>query len=468
MSDKVTQAIQTMLLSRDQGVVADACAIRCMTVVPTTRVATAACDGVVIAYNPAFIETLTLQQVIGLLVHEMLHARFQHSKRFVDSGGVQHYQANRAMDMEINPVVEGAGYTLPPDGCYPGQIGMPPGLAWEEYFETLKKQADEAPAPQPPADEGDQAMPADETESDDAGASGQGNEGEGGEDDSSPSDGQGDADAEGGDNESPQQAGSGTGQPSGSGESAIPDGVRPAGSLVSELAPDLLDDASVEQVVEDVAQQVRTASEGSHLTAPAHLPAGDSQSVECMKAGSVIVQQEGVRWEDMLLEMLAERAGGEALTDWSQMSRRSHATGVYRPRRRKQQAVKVALVLDVSGSCIDYFDAWQSLAREMVETLTAITEVEILYHDTRVTKRDTWSRRESDDISVESECGGGTCHRAVLAEAEQLDVDAIVMFTDSESRWPSQAPALPCITVQPPGSYDRTPFGVNLRITKWA
>ena len=138
----------------------------------------------------------------------------------------------------------------------------------------------------------------------------------------------------------------------------------------------------------------------------------------------------------------------------------------YIPARRKINGLAIALVVDVSGSCTYWFDLWQQLANELVEEVNNIERIEIVYHHHRHCFTETWNKGEGD---IELECNevGGTCHIDALAEVENLDVDAIIQFTDCETTWPSQQnyPEQDCVTVLPPRSYELCPFGVNIEAT---
>jgi hypothetical protein len=388
--NKVDIALTKMLMSTDPATVADACAVKCLRLVETSAVATAATDGVLLLYNPEFVDGLTVAQVCGLLVHEICHVRFGHTERFREHTGLSHPRANRSMDREINPIVAAAGYELPPDGCWPAQIGQPNGLAWEAYY----PHEDDAPA------RGDRT----------------------------------------------------------------PDGCHAAGGLVADFAPDLLDDETTPAAVaKDIAQQVKDAADGSRIAGP-HKP-GRSAGQTVLQGGELVLVT-GCRWQDAVIDLMASRVGSESVADWSRPSRRSIASGVYRPARRRVGGYRLALVLDVSGSCVGFFQHWQAMAREMVEALPQITELEIVYHDTRVTGRGRWDRRDGDEIKLASRAGGGTCFCDALAEVESMDVDGAILFTDSEGTFPRSF-AVEAVTVQPPGSTGKTPFGKTIRITTW-
>jgi len=74
------------------------------------NIPTAATDGRYIYYNPEFIETLTMPECIGLIVHEILHCMYAH---FTRRGARHPVLWNQAGDYVINIIAVDSGYTLP-------------------------------------------------------------------------------------------------------------------------------------------------------------------------------------------------------------------------------------------------------------------------------------------------------------------------------------------------------------------
>ena len=103
---------------------------------------TAATDGRRIVYNPDFVLTLTAEETVGLLAHEVMHVVNKHFARRCDRPTAAW---NVACDLAINHLLIDAGFQLPDCGVFPGQEpyqNMPPGLAAEEYFALLPESAE--------------------------------------------------------------------------------------------------------------------------------------------------------------------------------------------------------------------------------------------------------------------------------------------------------------------------------------
>lgn len=89
-------------------------------------------------YNPAFVQDLTDQELVGLIWHEVNHLVRDHPTRgqnLPDEG-----RRMVAADLEINDDAEEAKVTLPTGehrGVYPEDYGLPGHLTMEEYYYLL-------------------------------------------------------------------------------------------------------------------------------------------------------------------------------------------------------------------------------------------------------------------------------------------------------------------------------------------
>jgi len=93
-------------------------------------------------YNPAFVQDLTDQELVGLIWHEVNHLVRDHPTRgqnLPDEG-----RRMVAADLEINDDAEEAKVTLPTGehrGVYPEDYGLPRHLTMEEYYHRLPEGA---------------------------------------------------------------------------------------------------------------------------------------------------------------------------------------------------------------------------------------------------------------------------------------------------------------------------------------
>jgi predicted metal-dependent peptidase len=458
-------------ISGNPELIAIANAMLSFKIIETRRVPTAATDGVVMLFNPDFIASLTWAEIYGLLVHELLHVRLHHNQRFLNSHFSDHDVANRAMDDEINPLVQDAGYTLPSGGCFPDDHESEDGLSWESYYpkrlamkeapnEQKEKEDSEKPDPSPDEEDGG-TDPVESGEAD--GGAGEENGEQQGEQ-------QGETASEG---EMPQPAGDArlTADGADAGCEQVASGCHGAGTLVADFAPELVggketmeETSSANAEAVEVALRETGVEEAVEEAESVRSPDGNATVDRSNDEPVLLKPAEGDRWQDVVIETF-RRQSPESKVDWGRRSRRMQPNSrAYIPARRKINGLSIALVVDVSGSCTQWFSLWQSLANELVEEVENITRIEVVYHHHVHCFTDTWNRGDGE-IELECNQSGGTCHKEALAEVETLDVDAIIQFTDNETYWPETFPEQDCITVRCPYSRELCPFGVNVDAT---
>ena len=99
--------------------------------------------------NPDFWQTLTDDQQIAVLKHELGHICFQHM--FLVDSFPDNRLFNISADMEINSYIE----NLPPNGCRASDIGLSDGLGTKVYYEKLtERQQSQQGNPQKPCNGG--------------------------------------------------------------------------------------------------------------------------------------------------------------------------------------------------------------------------------------------------------------------------------------------------------------------------
>lgn len=76
----------------------------------TEAISTMATNGTYMYYNPKFLDSLTLHETMGVVVHEVLHCVFHHMTR---RGDRDPKKWNVACDYAINLLVQDAGFVLP-------------------------------------------------------------------------------------------------------------------------------------------------------------------------------------------------------------------------------------------------------------------------------------------------------------------------------------------------------------------
>ena len=84
-----------------------------MKYVEDASIQTACTDGQQIRYNPQFVESLEVDEIKGLIAHEIMHIAMLHHTRRQGRDGKKW---NVAADYAINQILIDAGFTLPKDG----------------------------------------------------------------------------------------------------------------------------------------------------------------------------------------------------------------------------------------------------------------------------------------------------------------------------------------------------------------
>ena len=119
-----------------------------LTLVSDTTCETAWTNGRTLGFNPAFVDTLTAEQLTALIAHEVLHCACGHPWR---RDGRDPDRWNQACDYAINSVVRDAGFILPDgalmDAAYDGRHA-------EYIFDRLPQPKPQQPGAQPGAQPG--------------------------------------------------------------------------------------------------------------------------------------------------------------------------------------------------------------------------------------------------------------------------------------------------------------------------
>lgn len=88
-------------------------ALRLVMVEDASKGDTMCTDGKHIFYNPAFVESISDDELVGVIAHEALHPGFLHHTRMAAR---DHEKWNMAADYAINPIITESGMFLP-EGC---------------------------------------------------------------------------------------------------------------------------------------------------------------------------------------------------------------------------------------------------------------------------------------------------------------------------------------------------------------
>jgi predicted metal-dependent peptidase len=109
----------------------------------STRVATAATNGTTIIFNPDFMDSLTDDELLFLMLHEIMHVVLMHLTRLGDR---EHRLWNCAGDYVINLSLVDQGFKMPEMGLLDRQYR---GMSTEEVYEKLQEDSPDEECPMP-------------------------------------------------------------------------------------------------------------------------------------------------------------------------------------------------------------------------------------------------------------------------------------------------------------------------------
>lgn len=411
--------------------------------VMTRDVQTMATDGKKIFVNPDYLDTLTEQQLIFVLAHEVSHCAYRHHTRRQNRDPDLW---NTACDIIVNPDLTKAGMVPPP-----GIILMMEyyGLSTEEVFAILAKQQQQPEQPEQPeeqqtgddqkdqggddagddqGDAGEQDGSEDDQSDDQSGDAGDdpSQSGEQGGDQSSLQADQGDPSSSGddGEGEGDQAAQSSGDKPSnapGAGGKPTPDygncgailDAAPQGDAGAMGEEDANWEANVRQALNVAAK----ANAGS-------LPSNLERLAEATKKPIV-------DWHDVLRRFIDDRSRIDY--SWTQPNRRLSGYGFAMPGVVRDGMNHLGVAIDTSGSIDNNMLAQFSSELQAAVDAGIAQSVTVIYCDATVNRVERYERGDSLDIRAVG--GGGTRFAPVFewfAEQEP-DISALIYFTDLDS-----------------------------------
>lgn len=138
-----------------------------MGMVETDDVPAMATDGKRIFYNPKWCADKTLDNIMFVIMHEILHKWGAHPYRMSKMNVDDHEIANIAADLAINCVLVNQENRIPDDidillPGYGDYADMPRDMSFEWYYDKLKKDRDEQNQQQNDSDKADESQDGDE------------------------------------------------------------------------------------------------------------------------------------------------------------------------------------------------------------------------------------------------------------------------------------------------------------------
>lgn len=374
------------------------------------RVNTACTDGSNIFVDIDFLSKLDEREREFVLAHEIWHVVLMH---FLRKGTRLDMPFNLAADMEINQLLVNEGCYPPPSLIFPNnsfsresKFNYPSGLSMEEYYELIIKDNKNNP------------------NSNQNGQGGNGGNGKSGK--GSALDGQFDQHID------PTQ-------------SIQSDFTQ---EELEQIAKQFSDKYGVKGVDKDFISNPLNTKEKQQAAADRIREniVGASQMVEKTR-GSLPGYLEKlvksflkpvVNWKEVLANFITTSFFNK--TDWNRPNRRFVYSGTYLPSHTGEM-VRLAIGIDTSGSCSNSIEKFMSEVLGIAKEFDGY-ELHLIQCDTEVKAYDLCNEENPfDPTRIKFKGFGGTTLHPILdyVQDKELDVDAIIMFTDGECEEFTQA-----------------------------
>lgn len=351
--------------------------------IKTKDIPTAATNGKQFFYNPDFMDSLTLDENMGVQAHEAMHDALMHVVRL---NGRNPRIWNMACDFSINHILIESGLKLPKGVLIDPKLG--PNSA-DVNYEILMKMAE-----------------------DNRKKRGDKQKGSG-----KPGDGEGEGDGE-------PEDGEGGGNGDGLKEDVLGRDIQeaPGGDEPGEMI----------KREQDIRQRVAQAANIARMAG--NLPAGLARFID-----QILNPQ--ISWHEYLREYMTRMVKSEET--WNKRNRRFKS--IYLPTRFSEQMGEVGVIGDTSGSITN--EDLNKVAAEVRAIANEVKpeRIRMLWADTVVANEQVFE--VGDELIFDAKGGGGTDMRVPLEHIEQYEPEVVILITDGYTPWPVEEPPYPLIVV---------------------
>ena len=386
------------------------------------RCVTACTDGRRIFFNPYFLDSLSDDERMTILAHEIWHCGLLHFTREV--GRIEEHKSwNYAIDHEVNTLLSDDGFELP-KGCV--LYEQHKGLSAEQIFEKII--SGELPLRGEVIDDHLSSSPMAEEE-------GQG-EGDSGKEGTK---------SQSGDTESP-------GLPDKYGPLVIEgeDGVEL--KVDQNFTPLRSDD-----VWKDWRAKMMAAAQ--QCEARGHDMGNYGSLLEELSASTI-------PWKEILRQFLTPIFGGAR--QWLPPNRRYVSQGIYLPSRRQQELLKIVVAIDTSGSTAG------AIVQSFMSEVNAIVnlfggyEMTLLQIDTGIQDVQMYTMDNPfDPEEFQLMGGGGTKFEPAFDHVKEEmndDIKVLIYMTDGYGSAPDKPPSYPVLWVLSENGRKPCDWGIELQI----
>ena len=355
-----------------------------------------ATNGVVLRYNPAFVDTLNAATLAGVLAHEVMHPALQHHTR---RSKRDPRRWNEACDYAINPLLIDAGLHLPEDVLVDPRFR---GMSAEQIYNLREAEV------QP--DSGS------ESES-----------------------------AQGTNDDRSSESNNSTGSNNDDGSPSVPESQGGIGQVID--APSACEGESGND--EQAREWEIAVNQAATLAQQAgKVPAGLRRTLEGAAEAKV-------DWRELLRRLWSDTIPADS--SWMRPNRRHIWSGLYLPGVVREGIGEIAIAVDCSGSVnTRQLRLFEAEIRSILEGQRP-ERVHVLYFDAEVHKVDTYVAGEM--LHLEPVGGGGTDFGPCFDWLNEHGVrpQTMVFLTDLYGTFPDSAPDYPVLWASTGGR--QAPFG---------
>lgn len=366
---------------------------------------TMAVDGEHLFYAPDFALSLSEEEVLGVIAHEIYHCTYRHITR---RGEREPERWNRACDYVVNPDVIKAGFKIPSFGLNDPQYY---GLSSEEVYTLLdekdrkeKKQQQQSQAGQPGgAGSQGQSKPGQQPDSKQEGQPGQSGE--------------------------PQSA-------EGQGRTFAPDPGKMGGVIDARPSHDkagiAAEDARWEVITRQAVNVAKSANAGK-------VPGFLDRLVQDL-------EKPKVDWTEKLRQF-ADASTVKDDYSWTHPNRRFLHTGLIVPGMFSERLAHVVSVMDTSGSVTEKLISKYAAEKASLLDDRVCSKLTVIYADTMYQGEQVFET--GDEVKLRPKGGGGTNFRTVMEKIaeEHEDASVILFFTDLATSDFGPDPGVPMLWV---------------------
>jgi predicted metal-dependent peptidase len=406
--------------------------------VEDTTIPTAATDSVVLKFNPDFIDSISQEETIGLIAHEVLHVAMLHPFR---RNNRNHRVWNMACDYAVNPIITSNGLTIPEGGLQSDEFK---DMSAEEIYEKLIDKYGEPEKVPEFTSIGD-------VEDYQPGSSGEANSSKDTDDDSDEDENTSSSSSEDGKSKEEQEAAT----------KSAANADKEQGNEDQGSAPNSGDySLTAKEQEENCKVQVNKAAAAAKSRKT--IPAGMKRQLDS-------INEEKLSWKEILARFITENSKNDYR--WKSPNKRYLYTDLYLPSLEAPKLGTIGIACDTSGS-VQFEEVKQYISEvKSIAFNFKGTQLEVVYFDTKVYGPDIINGM-NDDINPKG--GGGTDFVPPLEHFMDneggFDHKAIIVFTDGMCySFPEEEPDIPVLWVI--DGYARNmfnpPFGEVVYMEDW-